>query len=116
MIHEEEFIYKNNIITNDLPNPNVNCSNFSQTPSSGKIFYDRNHEDYDFLDEISQGDYPNIKVIQGNFTMYYDEKEMLGQGASSTVKKCHKLNDPSQLHAVKICSYKGDLELLQMVS
>lgn len=57
----------------------------------------------------------DIYFIQGNFSAYYEELEILGEGASGTVKRCIK-NGTSEVFAVKIVRYRGDTERLSFVT
>ena len=56
----------------------------------------------------------SIYFIQGNFHAYFQEQEILGEGASGTVKRCIR-NGTDEVYAVKIMRYRGDTELLSLV-
>ena len=56
----------------------------------------------------------SIYEIYGNFKKYYDEYELLGQGASAIVKRCI-CKTTNQEFAVKIVNTRGDEELELLV-
>jgi len=71
------------------------------------------------MEELKQDlqveDGQGVFFIQGNFQTYFQEQEILGEGASGTVKRCIK-NETDEVYAVKIMRYRGDTELLSLVS
>jgi hypothetical protein len=58
---------------------------------------------------------PDIHFIQGDFFNYYEEKEIIGEGTTGTVKKCVKKSEPENVYAVKIVHYRDDAEMLTNV-
>ena len=78
------------------------------------FFTSRLDEVEELKEELQIEDHPDIHFIQGNFDAYYEEQEILGEGASGTVKKCIKKGTDEQ-YAVKIVRYRGDTEILLLV-
>lgn len=68
----------------------------------------------DLKEELKVNDDPNIHIINGNFGLYYQMGQILGEGTSGTVKKCVR-NDTGASYAVKIVNYKNDMEMLVLV-
>ena len=68
----------------------------------------------DLREELGVMEDDDICFIQGDFSSYYQEREVLGEGASGVVKKCIN-NKTSQICAVKMVRYRGDVERLHMV-
>jgi len=58
---------------------------------------------------------PFIQFIKGDFSEYYKEGEILGEGTTGVVKECTKTNN-TETFAVKIVQYRGDSEVLILVS
>lgn len=73
------------------------------------------NEAEDLKNELQVEDGDNIYFIPGNFSAYYEEKDILGEGTSGTVKECVK-NSTQERFAVKITRYRGDTELLHCVT
>jgi len=83
--------------------------NFKQRHSI--FFTSRQDEVEELKEELQVEDNPDIHFIQGNFDAYYEEQEILGEGATGTVKKCIK-KGTTQEYAVKVVRYRGDTEIL----
>lgn len=68
----------------------------------------------DIKDQFAIDEKSNIIFFKGDFSTYYQEDDILGEGTSGVVKKCFKVgtNEP---FAVKIVQYKGDSEILGLV-
>ena len=65
-------------------------------------------------EELQIDENQNIYFIPGDFFVYYEEGDIIGEGTSGTVKKCIKVST-NELFAVKIVRYRGDTELLHLV-
>ena len=76
---------------------------------------DKEREIEELKEELKVSEDPNIHFIQGNFSSYYSEEEILGEGASGVVKKCLKI-DTNEYYAVKAVHYKNDDEILVLVN
>lgn len=81
------------------------------TPSTHTIF-----QKFFALEEEKLGSpEEHVHYISNSFKDYFEECEVLGEGASGTVKRCIKLSD-GQEYAVKIVNYRGDDELKVLVN
>lgn len=78
------------------------------------FFVDMDKEAEDLKNDLQVDGYSNIHFIRGNFYDYYTEVDILGQGTSGVVKKYVK-KDSEDSFAVKIVSYRSDLEMLVLV-
>ena len=92
------------------PSENIN-SNFYQ-PLFLKNYDDELEE---LKEELQIDENMGIHFIQGDFFVYYEEGDILGEGMSGTVKKCTKVST-NEIFAVKIVRYRGDTELLHLVN
>jgi serine/threonine protein kinase len=109
MIYEEDCRH---ILDSPPKMPNFD---YKKTSSTDKIFFALNNDGSELLKELEVENDPDIKVIDGNFSKFYEEKETLGQGTTGIVKRCQKVGDEANDYAVKIVSYKGEMELLKMI-
>jgi len=65
-------------------------------------------------EELQIDENQDIYFIRGDFFVYYEEGNILGEGTSGTVKKCTK-TQTNEAFAVKIVRYRGDTELLHII-
>ena len=81
----------------------------------GSIFYDSVESQVEDLKaELGINDDPHIHFFTGQFSVYYREEEILGEGTSGVVKKCMDVKT-GEFFAVKIVQYRGDNEILMLV-
>ena len=78
------------------------------------FFVDMEKEVEDLKNDLQVDGCPNIHFIRGNFYDYYAEGDILGQGTSGVVKK-YVRKESEESFAVKIVSYRNDLEMLVLV-
>lgn len=80
------------------------------------IFYDSAESEVEEIKkELKINENSHIHFFKGDFSSFYKEGKILGEGTSGLVKKCAKV-DSDEAYAVKIIPYRGDNEILTLVN